>query len=123
MNEEIDKSESGGRKKAVAVRSTGGTPPRKQLWSYRTSLISAPSTRKRKMNEESSTDDGDAKDKKKKKKSKKKKRKEECGHCSCGGKMSGRNQSTQTDETKSTETSCQTKYLSTSDAQHQIEMN
>ena len=117
MNEKKELKEHGLRERAVAVRSSGGTPPRKQLPSM-AALYSAPSVSKRK-NYESSTDNEDSSNKKRKKKSKKKKpEKNDEGsgiddyekkfiqyiqkirrnnaECNCGHNLLGKHQSTQT---------------------------
>ena len=143
MNNEIEIREEVPRKKATAVRCTGGTPPRKQLLSHAL-LYSAPSIRdfrKRKLEANSGENEEFMKAEKKKKKEKKRKKnkldrevgrnersiilqiqsyRKECGECNCGKNILGRNQSTQTEIGMNNQES-QT-YQSKSDAQFQIDM-
>ena len=146
MSNETELREDIPRKKATAVRCSGGTPPRKQLPSQAL-LYAAPSIRDlRKRNLEASSGEEEEVlrlEKKKKKKRKKKthdrndglsgyeayersiilqiqSHRKECGECNCRRNILGRNQSTQT-ETVSTDRESQT-YQSKSDAQYQTDM-
>ena len=116
MNEKMENNEHGTRKRAIAVRCSGGTPPRKQLPSM-AALYAAPSTSTKKKYE-SSTDDEVLSIKKKRKRKKKTRNKEaqryggydyersfiqyiqnlrrKNDQCNCGRNILGTDQSTQT---------------------------